>query len=128
MQNTTQKTGAGYTSEIPKGIDLIAAERNRQVEDLGFTDLLDAGWTQCELASAAACYAAAHGERTYKDGMIPVDWPFSPKYWKPTPGDRVRELVKAGALFMAENDRLKEPRHHQQIFDIAAKIDELQKA
>jgi len=27
-------------------------------------------------------------------------------HWKPTPDDRVRELVKAGALIAAEIDRL----------------------
>jgi len=33
-------------------------------------------------------------------------WPWHPLQWKPTPKDRVRELVKAGALIVAEIERL----------------------
>lgn len=36
----------------------------------------------------------------------PPDWPWDLKrHWKPTPGDPVRQLVKAGALIAAEIDR-----------------------
>lgn len=37
---------------------------------------------------------------------VPDNWPFEPPSWKPCPDDRVRELVKAGALIAAEIDRL----------------------
>ena len=37
-----------------------------------------------------------------------MTWPFSPDSWKPTPGDRKRELAKAGALIAAELDRMLE--------------------
>lgn len=37
--------------------------------------------------------------------QIPHDWPFDPPSWKPG-ADRIRELVKAGALIAAEIDRL----------------------
>lgn len=35
-------------------------------------------------------------------------WPYTwaEKWWKPSPGDRIRELEKAGALIAAEIDRL----------------------
>ena len=33
-------------------------------------------------------------------------WPWNLIWWKPTPNDRIRELVKAGALIAAEIDRL----------------------
>lgn len=36
----------------------------------------------------------------------PAGWPWHPKWWKPTPDDRIRELAKAGALIAAEIDRL----------------------
>lgn len=33
-------------------------------------------------------------------------WPWDKSWWKPTPDDRIRELIKAGALIAAEIDRL----------------------
>jgi hypothetical protein len=33
-------------------------------------------------------------------------WPWTQRTFKPTPHDRIRELVKAGALIAAEIDRL----------------------
>ena len=33
-------------------------------------------------------------------------FPFEDHWWRPTPNDRIRELVKAGALVAAEIDRL----------------------
>jgi hypothetical protein len=41
----------------------------------------------------------------HADGM-PWLWPFAPERWKPSPSNRIRELVKAGALIAAEIDRL----------------------
>ena len=37
---------------------------------------------------------------------IPPTWPWDESWFKPTPDDRIRELVKAGALILAEIDRL----------------------
>ena len=53
------------------------------------------------MAVAAACYAlpAWCRGRTRR-------WPWDDEWWKPTPDDRIRELVKAGALIAAEIDRL----------------------
>jgi len=39
---------------------------------------------------------------------VPPIWPWEKSWWKPTPNDRVKELVKAGALIAAEIDRLLE--------------------
>ncbi len=78
------------------GVGLIAAERRRQVEAEGYTAEHDAGHAT-ELAMAAACYAIP----TLSGRGL---WPWAPDYWKPTPGDRVRELVKAGALIAAAID------------------------
>ena len=44
--------------------------------------------------------------RSCRDGA-PYLWPWRPSWWKPTPDDRVRELVKTGALIAAEIDRLR---------------------
>jgi len=58
-----------------------------------------------ELAQAAALYALPEVFRSYEYDVRNI-WPWDFKWWKPTPNDRVRELVKAGALIAAEIDRL----------------------
>ncbi len=86
-------------------IALIAAERQRQVEAEGWTAKHDDRHVDAELARAAACYALPpDGGRGPFD--VPTHWPFEARSWKPTPDDRVRELVKAAALIAAEIDRL----------------------
>ena len=92
---------AGQTS----GVDLIAVERQRQVEREGWTTEHDAMHAGGELACAAACYALAPIWREHSDFLLHL-WPWDGAWWKPTPDDRVRELVKAGALIAAEIDRL----------------------
>ena len=75
------------------GAELIAAERQRQIDAEGWTpehdDLHDGG----ELAYAAVGYIKRDRAE------FPLSWTFKP-------GDRVRDLVKAGALIAAEIDRL----------------------
>jgi hypothetical protein len=95
---------------MSKGIDLIAAERKRQIEVEGWTAEHDAAHTKGELAQAATCYVweAALREAlggNYYAGEIPTDWPFDPGWWKPTPGT-IGNLIKAGALIASEIDRL----------------------
>ena len=94
------------------GIELIAQERARQIQEEYYDAEHDANHDEEELASAAACYATPDSKRHYTyetlDGKkIPDGWPWSPVYWKPTPNDRIRELMKAGALNAAEIDRLR---------------------
>lgn len=91
------------------GIELIAEERQRQIEVEGWTSEHDAEHRDGELAEAAAAYASAElYRRSTSEGYdkMPHIWPFERKYWKPTPDDRIRELQKAGALIAAEIDRL----------------------
>jgi hypothetical protein len=87
------------------GIELIEEERARQIAVEGWTPEHDATHTHGELAQAASCYATP-GSRRIEGFSIPDEWPFQPEWWKPTPNDRIRELVKAGALIAAEIDRL----------------------
>ena len=104
------------------GAELIAAERQRQVETEGWTAEHDAAHRADDLARAAVCYATPPADRTIhtrnmsrsmgapddrgdRFAQYPQGWPWSPDDWKPT-NDRVRELVKAGALIAAEIDRL----------------------
>lgn len=98
------------------GADLIAAERQRQIDKEGWTPEHDASHLGETLAIAAACYAMPAALREHEPVWSrgqgwqrfrhPRLWPWASSYWKPTPDDRVRELVKAGGLIAAEIDRL----------------------
>ena len=90
----------------PPSIALIAAERRRQIEAEGWTLEHDDQHANGELAAAAVCYAVPPDMRDPRPGAIPDIWPFAARCWKPTPDDRVRELVKAGTLIAAEIERL----------------------
>ena len=81
-----------------KGIELITAERERQISEEGWTAEHDQEHDDGELAKAAACYLLPEIKGEW--------WPWSWKWWKPTPEDRQCELVKAGALVAAELDRV----------------------
>lgn len=93
------------------GIELIAEERQRQIKVKGWTKEHDAEHTDGSLASAAVCYAIPSEYRHYsycplRKARVPDFWPWDKKWWKPCPKNRIRELVKAGALIAAEIDRL----------------------
>lgn len=98
-----------------KAIELIAAERDRQMSDEGWTFEHDNDHTDGELAQAAACYAWPPPQPI----EVRKAWPWNREWWKPTiPASgaestwreirdaRVRDLVKAGALIVAEIERL----------------------
>lgn len=89
------------------GARMIADERERQIEDEAWSPNRDMAYLHDELALAATCYAMPPERRDWflGDGQpIPVLWPWAASWWKP--GDRKRELVKAGALIAAELDRI----------------------
>ena len=93
------------------GAERIAAERKRQIEEEGWTDIHDDDFCHEELAEAAVCYALPKKYRVATilfpspRNLFEVLWNWDIKYWKPT-SDRIRELEKAGALIAAEIDRL----------------------
>jgi len=104
------------THEPTDGAALIAAERARQVAAEGWTPEHDDQHIAGELALAAASYALPLGIRgllnwqaTGRMGGPPTTWPGKHWEWKPS-GDRIRELIKAGALIAAEIDRLQRIR------------------
>ncbi|HHB7455053.1 TPA: hypothetical protein ACN7NB_000704 [Klebsiella pneumoniae] len=79
----------------------VLAERQRQVTAEGWTAERDDGYQNSELADAAACYAIhAHNQGF----STPAHWPWSQDWWKQT--SPRRDLVKAGALILAEIERL----------------------
>lgn len=91
-------------------IELIAAERQRQIEVMGYDAKHDEDWVEGELAIAAACYAVAGMEniRVVEDnGVGHFDaWPFGGQYDKRQDHNEIRRLTIAAALIAAEIDRL----------------------
>lgn len=87
------------------GIDLIQAERIRQVESEGYTAEKDAGHEE-DLLLAAASYLFAVGQRMNNEDELEAlfVWPWDERYFKP--GDNKRALVKAGALIAAAIDAM----------------------
>lgn len=88
------------------GIELIAAERRRQIEVEGWTPEHDAQHVNGELAQAAAAYCY-QTKSIHEDAgrLFPPGWD---REWFKREGDPAptdRDLVKAGALIAAELDR-----------------------
>jgi hypothetical protein len=82
----------------------IATERARQVNVEGWTEQHDDEHDNCEMAAAAAAYGLAYAMPQDEAPHPPEWWPWDPKWWKPA--DHRRNLVKAGALIVAEIERL----------------------
>lgn len=92
----------------------VAAERRRQIEVEGWTpEHDDADHDPGELASAACAYTLTAADELHPmsqgDGAFkrhpPNVWPWGEEGWKPG-NDPRRMLVKAGALILAEIERL----------------------
>lgn len=94
---------------MPTGIELIAAERERQVSVKSWDSKHDDEHFMGEMVGAAITYSAhALGIINYHEvgGSDLIEfWPWDEEDWKPSP-DPIRNLVKAGALIAAEIDRL----------------------
>lgn len=89
------------------GVERIKQERQRQINQEGWTAEYDSKHISDELAYAAICYALPSDYRAEALQTFWHWWQFTEiKWWKPTPDDRIRELTKAGALIAAEIDRL----------------------
>lgn len=88
------------------GIELIAEERKRQIEVEGWTPEHDSNHNCGQLSDAAICYAMRGYWKKRLSTWFAVIWPFGIEWYKPSENDRVRDLVKAGALIAAEIDRL----------------------
>lgn len=91
---------------------MIEAERRRQIVEEGFSGRHDDLHIRGELMRAAICYLQhARGERSRF--VVPLSWPWAGRWWKPQ--DARRDAVKAGALLLAEIERLGRaglPAHH----------------
>lgn len=83
------------------GVERITKERQRQIEEEGWTAAHDNGWKNEELADAAAFYTIPE-----KYGDLHVFWPWGVAFNKKHKHGRIRQLEIAGALIAAEIDRL----------------------
>lgn len=78
------------------GIGRILVERQRQIEVEGYGTDHDIQLNgDVRLAKAADCYFKCPGS----DASMPETWPMDVEAWKPK--DRMRNLERAGALFLA---------------------------
>ena len=97
-------------SALTAGARDVLAERARQQQELGWTHSHDDNCEDMELAAAASAYAsyAARNFRDPKDlysqWQPPLAWPWSRSWWKPK--DPRRDLVRAGALILAQIERI----------------------
>lgn len=104
---------------MSSALDLIAAERQRQIEVEGYTPEHDREHGPVVLQQAARCY-----ERGSRDGM----WPWPAKSFKPK--GIVINLIRAGALYQAAidvcaNDDRYVEYLRQQRSAVASRIDEI---
>lgn len=86
----------------PAILDVIA-ERQRQQSVEGWMPEHDDEHCNRELAMAAVCYINETGT-VNRNGGKPWGWPWDASWWKPNA--RRRNLVKAGALILAEIERI----------------------
>lgn len=77
------------------GYELIATERQRQIEVENWSEAHDDRHGFNEIEWAAYCYRDASNA----ESALPDYWPWAPNVWKPK--DRKRNLERAGALYQA---------------------------
>ena len=112
-QNKLHAISTVKAAEMPRAWRDVMDERVRQTTVEGWTPEHDGEHDEGELAAAAGSYAinAACMLSPY-DGVprdeLPDTWPpeWDVKWWKPSPDNPRRDLVKAGALILAEIERL----------------------
>lgn len=84
-------------------VQSVIAERQRHQSAEGWTPEHDDEHCNGELAMAAVCYINETGT-VNRNGGKPWGWPWDASWWKPNA--RRRNLVKAGALILAEIERI----------------------
>ncbi len=99
--------GVAQAGQVPQAWLDVQAERRRQVENEGWTPEHDDEHDNGEMARTAACYALA-GSSAPNDGtaalLVSLAWPWDEQWWKPSTARR--DLIKAGALILAEIERI----------------------
>lgn len=94
------------------GIELIAEERQRQIDTENFSIKHDvkqyANNNQLELAAVAYAMPEELPTQWQRENIYHRSnlFPWDKKWWKPSTDDRIKELQKAGALIAAKIDVL----------------------
>lgn len=120
--NEKQEFPPKVPSGISDGLQRIRDERGHQKFDHGYTTDHDQHHHVRELVDAANCYLyevvypsnvpasqkigtglASVEQRSGSSTPMPSTWPWEPEAWKPS-DDRVHNLEKAGALYLAARD------------------------
>lgn len=129
-QGNEDQEFAAETTESPRpaldGNALLMEERWRQKTEEGWTAEHDDEHASGELAQAGNCYrdigngsvGTSGPDVDQSEASVPQDWPWEQQWWKPK--TRLRNLVRAGALYQAEIDRLCRQRAQ-----VAEEIDQL---
>lgn len=100
LDEVTQAKPEQAAQPTQAAIDVLA-ERQRQISAEGWTPEHDDEHTDDELSLAAASYAICNRAHMSPPGF----WPWEKSVWKPSDDSR-RNLIKAGALILAEIERL----------------------
>ena len=82
-------------------VQSVIAERQRHQSAEGWTPEHDDQYSKSQLLWASSCYVL---NAIHPFNRIPFDWPWTPEWWKRT--NPRRDLVKAGALILAEIERI----------------------
>lgn len=106
------------------GQDRIATERRQQIEREGYSLEHDNEHPIQNFLDAAASYVMCMGP----DCTMPVSWPWDPTAWKPK--DRLRNLERAGALYLAAAEHVERHGNDGKVFrnaaaNVAKMIDDL---
>lgn len=94
--------------ERERAMAIVIAERDRQREVEGYDPHHDDDHGDGSILAAARCYL--DHVRGVGSTSVPSDWPWEPAMWKPK--DRAKALAKAGALALAEAERLRRAGAH----------------
>ncbi len=107
------------------GIDLIKQERYEQIYKHGFSLERDAEYYKNKELVQAAAYCLMLAGFIKKNVFWPEGWDMSYEH-KILAKDAIGQMVVAGALYMAENERRNDTMWDDYIMKIADKIDILQ--
>lgn len=125
---STSNPAPAVSGDVRAALGLIETERRRQISEEGYNAAHDDAHDDGEIMKAGMCYLRqALMTVTYNDrrwlAETPMGWPWGTPHWKPS--IPARDLIKAGALFLAERDRLRRiNRYHGHVehkLDIAVR-------
>lgn len=89
---------------MSKAIEDVKAERQRQISKEGHSlEDDDKYQNSSQLIQAACCYAA-NAAKPVASIILPDNWPWHARFWKPK--SPRQDLVRAAALLVAEIERI----------------------